>query len=729
MNTHTFELDITGMTCASCAARIEKKLNRVESVHASVNYATERASIVAPEQVSAQELIQVVEAAGYGASLPSEEPQADANLGSARLRLIVAIVLSVPIVAMAMVPSWQFPGWQWASLAGASVVVWWCDWGFHRAAALNLRHGTATMDTLVSMGTSAAYLWSLYALLFGHAGTIGMRHEFEFVLRRSDGLGNVYFEAACGIITFLLIGRYIEARSKHEAGSALRALLELGAKDALVLVDGKEVRVPIGAVRIGDQFVVLPGEKVATDGVVVSGASALDASLITGESLPVEVGAGDSIIGGTINTTGRLLARATAVGADTQLAHVARLIEQAQTGKANVQRLADKVSGVFVPVVIGIAAITLVGWLLAGAGSGFAFTAAVAVLIIACPCALGLATPTALLVGTGRGAQLGILIRGPEALEAARDIDVILLDKTGTVTTGEMSVQNVAAVGGRDELLALTACVEANSEHPIAKAIVRAAEGLPSPGEVEGFESLPGRGARAMLAGDEILVGNARLMSGVEGFAEEPVDLTVVHVARAGRYLGQIQVADAVKPTSQAAIAELKRLGLTPVLLTGDRREVADRVAAAVGIDRIVADALPADKVTEVESWQRTHRVSMVGDGVNDAAALAQADLGVAMGSGTDVAMAASDITLMRPDLVLAADAIRLSRRTLATIKSNLFWAFAYNTAAIPIAALGLLNPMLAGAAMSFSSVFVVLNSLRLRRFQPTVLPDNAQGN
>ena len=719
MDTHTFELDITGMTCASCAARIEKKLNRVESVHASVNYATERASIVASGPISAQDLISVVEAAGYGASLPREEPVGDAHLRTAKLRMIVAIVISAPVIATAMVPAWQFPGWQWASLIGASVVVWWCGWGFHRAAALNLRHGAAIMDTLVSMGTSAAYLWSLYALLFGHAGMIGMKHHFEFVLRRSDALGNVYFEAACGIITFLLIGRYIEARSKDEAGSALRALLELGAKDALILTDGQEVRVPIGAVKIGDHFVIHPGEKVATDGTVVAGASALDASLITGESLPVEVRPGDHIIGGTLNTTGRLVARATAVGADTQLAHVARLIEQAQTGKAKVQRLADKVSGIFVPLVIGIALLTLLAWVLAGSGVGFAFTAAVAVLIIACPCALGLATPTALLVGTGRGAQLGIVIRGPEALEAARDIDVILLDKTGTVTTGEMSVQAVTAVGDADDLLSLAASVESNSEHPIAKAIVRAAEGLPSPGPADDFENLPGQGARARVAGAEILVGNAQLMADVEGFAEEATDLTVVHISKDGRYRGRIEVADSVKPSSREAVADFKRLGLSPVLLTGDRQEVADLVAAQVGIDQVVASALPADKVAQVERWQRTHRVAMVGDGVNDAAALAQADLGVSMGSGTDVAIAASDITLMRADLVLAADAIRLSRRTLATIKSNLFWAFAYNTAAIPIAALGLLNPMLAGAAMSFSSVFVVLNSLRLRRFQP----------
>ena len=845
------ELDITGMTCASCAARIEKKLNKVDRVRASVNYATERATVLAPPDVTAQQLIAAVEAAGYGAALPSPDAPSVDHAAQLRTRMWVAIVLSIPVIATAMVPAWQFPGWQWMSLVLATVVVWWCGRSFHHSALVNLRHGATTMDTLISLGTSAAYFWSVYALLFGHAGMIGMRHEFSFALQRSDGLGNIYFEAACGIITFLLIGRYIEARSKAEAGSALRALLELGAKEAVVLVDGVENRVPIAFVKPGDAFVVRPGEKVATDGEVIEGSSAVDNALITGESLPVDVAPGDAVIGGTINTTGRLVVRATAVGADTQLAHIARLIEGAQTGKANVQRLADKVSGIFVPVVIAIAVVTLVAWLVVGAGAGFAFTAAVAVLIIACPCALGLATPTALLVGTGRGAQLGIVIRGPEILETARNIDTVLLDKTGTVTTGEMSVSAVVPVGvtagemsvsavgqvgvtagemsvsavgqvgvTADELLAAAAAVEASSEHPIARAIVAAASSSPTlalsagrrpsggrtPGEgaesaasvpyarfslhdpssltddeagwahdpsssrdgdvsaahvqsssrgdaglaghvrsssrgdhahtshdpsssgrlrasdpVTDFENLPGRGVRAVVSGREVLAGKASLMPAGSDVGESTAAATVVHVAIDGRYAGRIEVSDTIKPTSRAAIAQFRALGLTPVLLTGDNEAVARRVAADVGIDEVIADALPADKVDRVRALQESgRRVAMVGDGVNDAAALTQANLGIAMGSGTDVAIAASDLTLMRPDLMLAADAVRLSRRTLATIKGNLFWAFAYNTAAIPVAALGLLNPMLAGAAMAFSSVFVVLNSLRLRGFRPT---------
>ena len=778
----TLELDISGMTCASCAARIEKKLNKVALVQASVNYATERATVIAPLGVTDEQLIGVVEAAGYGASLPvmsTGEP--DDAVGRLQRRMVVAIAASTPVIAVAMVPPWQFPGWQWVSLVLATVVVWWCGWGFHRAALVNARHRSSTMDTLVSLGTTAAYAWSLYALLFGHAGMIGMRHEFEFVLRRSDGAGNVYFEAACGIITFLLIGRYIEARSKHEAGAALRALLELGAKDAVVLRDGVECRVPIGAVKVGDLVVVRPGEKVATDGEVVEGASAVDNSLLTGESVPVEVTVGEGVIGGAINANGRLVIRAGAVGADTQLAHIGKLMEQAQAGKANVQRLADRVSGFFVPVVIVIALVTLVAWLLAGAGAGFAFTAAVAVLIIACPCALGLATPTALLVGTGRGAQLGIVIRGPEVLETARGIDTVLLDKTGTITTGQMSVTRVVPAGvSADELLAVAAAVEAASEHPIARAVVAA--GAPSAGRAPSggntamsdvyehsrpyfrrkredgkgeactdFENLPGLGVRGTVGGCSVVVGSAALVSDailVSDVAPAPdgaptpdiapapdaaatpsatlmsdVDAaaTVVHVAWDGVYRGRIEVGDTVKPTSARAIAEFKALGLMPVLLSGDRRAVAERVAREVGINEVIAEALPADKVAHVRTLQASgRRVAMIGDGVNDAAALTQADLGIAMGEGTDVAIAASDLTLMRPDLLLAADAVALSRRTLRTIKANLFWAFAYNVAAIPMAAAGLLNPMFAGAAMACSSVFVVLNSLRLRRFQPT---------
>lgn len=726
------ELDITGMTCASCAARIEKKLNRVPDVSASVNYATERATVMAPLQVTADQLIGVVEAAGYGASphagaIPDDS---DDHISALRRRMVLALILGAPVVAMAMVPGWQFVGWQWVSLILASIVIWWCGWGFHRAALVNARHGAATMDTLISMGTSAAYLWSLYALIFGHAGVLGMTHEFSLRLRRSDGLGNIYFEAGVGIIVFLLIGRLIEARSKARAGSALRALLELGAKEATVLRDGAEILVPIGALRVGDQFIVRPGEKVATDGQVIQGISAVDAALITGESVPVEVQPGDNVIGGTMNTTGRLVVRATAVGAGTQLAQIATLIEKAQSGKADVQRLADKVSGIFVPIVIAISMITLIGWLVAGAGAGFAFTAAVAVLIIACPCALGLATPTALLVGTGRGAQLGIVISGPEALERAQGISTILLDKTGTVTTGRMKVVGIHPRGvGDAELLALAGAVESASEHPVAKAVVEAALDAPDDGrallekcraELDEFTNLPGKGVSARMGSAKVLIGNSSLMAGMLGFSDPAGDLTVVHVARDGQWLGYVEVADTIKETSSRAIAELKSLGLTPVLLSGDRQAVAERVARQVGIEQVIADALPAEKLQQVIRFQASGRVAMVGDGVNDAAALTQADLGVAMGSGADVAIAASDLTLMRPDLMLAADAIRLSRQTLGTIRGNLFWAFAYNSAAIPIAALGLLNPMLAGAAMAFSSVFVVLNSLRLRTFQPT---------
>jgi P-type Cu+ transporter len=624
------------------------------------------------------------------------------------------------------VPALQFTNWQWLSLTLAAPVVVYGGLPFHRAAWTNLRHGAATMDTLISMGTLAAFGWSLWALFFGTAGMPGMTHPFSLDIGGVDGASAIYLEAAAGVTTFILAGRYFEARSKRRASAALRALLELGAKDVAVLRDGRELRVPVGQLVVGDRFVVRPGEKIATDGVIEDGASAVDASMLTGESVPVEVAPGDTVVGATVNAGGRLIVRATRVGADTQLAQMASLVEQAQSGKAPVQRLADRISGVFVPIVIALAVGTLGWWVGTGAGWTAAFTAAVAVLIIACPCALGLATPTALLVGTGRGAQLGILIKGPEVLESTRRVDTIVLDKTGTVTTGRMTlVDTVGAVGSAGgDVLRLAAAVEAASEHPIARAI--AGDG-PHP-TVTGFTNLEGLGVRGTVEGHDVLVGRLRLLRehGLDIPAE--VDRAVADAEAAGRTAivvgwdgaarGVLAVADVVKPTSRAAVAGLRRLGLTPILLTGDNETVARAVAAEVGIDEVIAGVLPGDKVDVVKRLQDAGKVvAMVGDGVNDAAALAQADLGLAMGTGTDVAIEASDLTLVRGDLMATVDAIRLSRRTLRIIKSNLFWAFAYNVAALPLAAAGLLNPMIAGAAMAFSSVFVVANSLRLRRF------------
>jgi len=733
------ELPITGMTCASCAARIEKRLNRLDGVEASVNYATETAAVdfdrstVAPER-----LVEAIEQVGYGAQLPDTEavteegaePDESAGL---RHRLIVSAVLSLPVLLMSMIPALQFDNWQWLALMLATPVVLWGGWPFHRAAWMNLRHGAATMDTLISIGTLAAWGWSLVALFFLGAGDPGMRMPFDLVIEPGAAADHIYLEAAALVTTFILAGRYFEVRAKRRAGAALRALLELGAKEASVLGDdGAERRVPIGELAVGDRFVVRPGERIATDGVVEEGASAVDASLLTGESVPVEVGPGSEVAGATINAGGRLVVRATRVGADTALAKIGRLVTRAQSGKAPVQRLADRISAVFVPVVIVLSVATLGFWLANGAGPTFAFTAAVSVLIIACPCALGLATPTALLVGTGRGAQMGILIKGPEVLESTRRVDTVVLDKTGTVTTGEMALVDVALAEGEDrtQVLRVVGALEDGSEHPIARAIARAAREevgtLPAP---EGFTNREGLGVEGVVEGHGAIVGRPALLAdwgltldGALALAlrdAQAAGRTAVAAAWDGRLRALLVVSDTVKPSSAEAIRRLRALGLRPVLLTGDNAATARAVAASVGIDEVIAEVMPAEKSEVVRRLQGEGRVvAMVGDGVNDAPALAQADLGLAIGTGTDVAIEASAITLVSGDLRSAADAIRLSRRTLGTIKGNLFWAFAYNVAALPLAALGYLNPIVAGAAMALSSVFVVSNSLRLRRFR-----------
>ena len=747
--TSSVELEITGMTCASCANRIERKLNKVPGVVATVNYATEKAKVSYQDSVATDDLLAAVEAAGYAASLPAPPARAgEAAVAeqdparSLRERLLVSAVLTVPVVALAMVPAWQFDYWQWLSLALAAPVVVWGALPFHRAAWTNLRHGSSTMDTLISMGTLAAFGWSLYALFFGTAGIPGMTHPFELTVQRSDGAGNIYLEAAAGVTTFILAGRYFEARSKRQAGAALRALLEMGSREAALLRGSDEIRVPIEQLVVGDRFVVRPGEKVATDGVIEEGSSAVDASMLTGESVPVEVGIGDTVVGATVNAGGRIVVRATRVGSDTQLAQMARLVEDAQNGKAAAQRLADRISGIFVPVVIALSVGTLGFWIGTGAGLAAAFTAAVAVLIIACPCALGLATPTALMVGSGRGAQLGILIKGPEMLEQTRRVDTVVLDKTGTVTTGQMTMVDVAAEPDEhvDEVLRLAGALENASEHPIARAIASAARDRVGPLDtVENFANVEGLGVQGVVDGHAVVAGRPRLLEDWSQHLSPELSRalayaqgqgrTAVVVGWDGKARGFVVVADAVKDTSAEAIARLRDLGLRPMLLTGDHTAVAHAVATEVGIDTqdVIAEVMPADKVETVKRLQAEGRVvAMVGDGVNDAAALAQSDLGIAMGTGTDVAIEASDLTLVRGDLRVAADAIRLSRRTLATIKGNLFWAFGYNVAALPLAAAGLLNPMLAGAAMAFSSVFVVGNSLRLRGFQPLGRKDKA---
>jgi Cu+-exporting ATPase len=742
-DSHSVELGISGMTCASCAARIEKKLNKLDGVTATVNFATEKASVSFPAAVSPEDLISVVERVGYTATLPVPPPAEEAGsapepdeMAGLRQRLLVSLVLAVPVVVLAMAPALQFRNWQWLSLALAAPVAVWGAWPFHWAALVNARHRAATMDTLISVGVTAAFAWSLYALFFTGAGMPGMRMSFT-LLAEHAGTAGIYLDAAAGVTVLILLGRYFEARAKRRSGAALRALAALGAKDATVLRDGRETRVPVAQLAIGDLFVVRPGEKIAADGVVESGSSAVDTSMLTGEPVPAEVSAGDGVTGGCVNASGRLVVRATRVGASTELARITQLVEEAQNGKAPVQRLADRVSAVFVPVVIVIALATLAAWLAAGQGPGAAFTAAVAVLIIACPCAMGLAAPTAILVGTGRGAQLGILIKGPQVLESTRAIDTIVLDKTGTVTTGQMSLTEVVPAPGEDsdEVLRLAGAAEDPSGHPIAAAIadgarVRLGAELP---DAEEFTSYHGLGVTAVISGHAVAVGRAAWLE-TEWAQRVPAELaaraaqaeaagqTVVFAGWDGRIRGVVIVADTIKPTSAEAITRLRGMGLHPVLLTGDNERAARAVAGAVGIDEVIAGVLPAGKAAAVKELQAAGRVvAMAGDGVNDAAALAQADLGLAMGTGTDAAIEAADLTLVRGDLSAIPDAILLSRRTLATIKGNLFWAFAYNAAAIPLAALGFLSPLIAGAAMAFSSVFVVTNSLRLRRFQPAV--------
>jgi P-type Cu+ transporter len=751
--TQQIELSIGGMTCGSCAVLIERRLNKLKGVTAAVNFATETVIVSHPSELAIGDITEAITAVGYTAApLQSSlgEPASEADTDdydehtrSLRQRVVVSVMLAAPVIAMAMIPPLQFLNWQWLSLTLAAPVVVWGAWPFHSATVANARHGTVTMDTLISVGVGAAFLWSVYALFFGTAGRPGMRHVFSFTAGRTAATDNIYLEVAAGVTAAILLGRFFEARAKRRAGSALRSLLKLGAKDVAVLREGREIRIPTEQLAVGDEFVVRPGERIATDGVIVEGSSAVDESMLTGESVPVEVGPDVTVTGATVNMGGRLVVRATRVGADTQLAQIARMVHDAQQGKAEIQRLADRVSAVFVPIVIGLAALTLAGWALSGHGVAAGFAAAVAVLIIACPCGLGLATPTALLVGTGRGAQLGIVIKGPEVLESTRRVDTVVLDKTGTVTVGKMSLVGVYVSPGvpETELLRVAGAVEDGSEHPIGRAIaVAARERLSELPRAGGFINREGLGVEGEVDGVLVRVGRSDLLDRANMALPEDVmaaqrdaqeqGRTAVLVGWDGEARGVLMVADTVKPTSAEAVGQLRALGLRPVLLTGDHATVARTVADAIGIELVIAEVLPKEKVDAIARLQRGGAVvAMVGDGVNDAAALAQADLGLSMGTGTDAAIEASDLTLVRGDLRTAADAIRLARSTLRTIKGNLFWAFAYNVAAIPLAALGVLNPLVAGTAMAFSSVFVVSNSLRLRRFRPLTALQNGNGS
>ncbi|MGK2310183.1 heavy metal translocating P-type ATPase [Cutibacterium sp. V947] len=726
------DLDITGMSCASCAARITKKLNRVDGVQATVNYATSKAHVLTTGPVSVQDLIKVVEKAGYGAALPEPVAPSDDPAAKIRNRLTVAVILAVPVMVLSMIPALQFDGWQWVTLALALPVVFWCGAGFHRAAWTNLRHGATTMDTLISLGSLASLGWSVWALVWGNAGEIGMRHHMTWALQRPDPSSAIYLEASVGVITFILVGRWIEARNRAEAGSALQALLRMGARSVRVVRNGKEVTVPIEALKVGDHFVVRPGEKVATDGWVVEGSSAIDASLVTGESLPVEVTPGDDVVGATVNTSGHLVVEATAVGSDTELSRIASLVEAAQTSRSETQDLADKVSSIFVPTVLAISVLTMIVWGLLDQGVTAAFTAGVAVLIIACPCALGLATPMALLAGTGRGARLGIVIKGARSLERARGIDVVAMDKTGTLTTGQMAVARVWDESGRvmnifdnPTALVVAAALEAGSEHPISRAVVEACPGI---APAEDFQALPGMGVSGVVDGLPAKAGRVSLFDTIPDALAKNVERaqaegrTVLVVGRGDDILGAIAVSDEIKPEAVIAVKRLLDAGVRPVLVTGDNFGAAARVASELGIDEVISEVMPEDKVDVVKRLQAADtRVAMMGDGVNDAAALQVADLGVAMGTGTDVAIAASDIICTRGDPRLAVDALHLAHATDRTIRQNLFWAFAYNVVAIPVAAVGLLSPVIASAAMAFSSIFVVMNSMRLVRWESRV--------
>ena len=712
------DLDITGMSCASCAARITKKLNKVDGVQATVNYATSKAHVLTTGPVSVHDLIEVVEAAGYGAALPEPAAPSEDHAAKIRTKLIVAVILAVPVMLLSMIPALQFDGWQWLALALTLPVVFWCGAGFHRAAWTNLRHGATTMDTLISLGSLASLGWSVWGLVWGNAGAIGMRHHMTWALQRPDPSSAIYLEASVGVITFILVGRWIEARNRAEAGSALQALLQMGAKSVRVVRDGQEVTVPIEALKVGDHFVVRPGEKVATDGRVVEGA------------------AGDDVVGATVNTSGRLVVEATAVGTDTELCRIASLVEAAQTSRSETQDLADQVSSIFVPTVLAIAVVTMIVWGLLGQGVTAAFTAGVAVLIIACPCALGLATPMALLAGTGRGARLGIVIKGARSLERARDIDVVAMDKTGTLTTGQMAVTQVWDESGRavrisdnPPVLVVAAALEAGSEHPISRAVVEACPGI---APAEDFRALPGLGVSGVVDGLPTRAGRVSLFDAIPDELSKNVEQTqaegrtVLVVGRGDDILGAIAVSDEIKPEAVIAVNRLLGAGVRPVLVTGDNSGAAARVASELGIDEVISEVMPEDKVDVVKGLQADEtRVAMMGDGVNDAAALQAADLGVAMGTGTDVAIAASDIVCTRGDPRLAVEALSLAHATDRTIRQNLFWAFAYNVVAIPVAAVGLLSPVIAAAAMAFSSIFVVTNSMRLVRWHPEVSDSN----